>query len=114
MTAPGEILYQCVRCGNCCRWPGQVKVTKTDISALAAFLGIDESEFVNRFTRLRTDRRGLALIEKEDGSCIFLEGKNHCSVQAAKPVQCSGFPNAWRFPGWRDMCEAVEITGRRT
>jgi uncharacterized protein len=86
-----------------------VKLTEADTSALAAFLGQHEMEFVNRFTRLRTDRRGLALTNKPDGSCIFLEGVNHCAVQAAKPAQCSGFPNTWRFPGWREMCEAVEV-----
>ena len=43
-----------------------------------------------------------------DGACIFLEGVNTCLIQPVKPEQCRGFPNAWNFPGWRDMCEAVE------
>jgi hypothetical protein len=34
---------------------------------------------------------------------------NECRIQPVKPVQCRGFPNEWRFPGWREMCEAIEV-----
>jgi len=102
--------YQCVRCGNCCRWPGLVRLTETDISAISKRLKIGELESIQKHTRLRPSREGLALQEREDGSCIFLEGTNTCTIQEAKPHQCSGFPNAWNFPGWREKCEAVEIS----
>jgi hypothetical protein len=26
-----------------------------------------------------------------------------------KPEQCSGFPNKWNFPGWRQVCEAIPV-----
>lgn len=100
----------CQRCGNCCRWPGDVIVTETEIRAIAAHLGLDEREFIERYTRLSANRRHLSLVEKTDGSCSFLEGTNHCRIQTVKPEQCRGFPNRWRFDGWREVCEAVEIT----
>lgn len=103
-----EPRYRCVRCGNCCRWPGLVRLTDGDITAIAGFLGMEETDFIDRHTRLRPSREGLALNERPDGSCIFLEGVNTCAIQPVKPVQCTGFPNVWRFPGWREMCEAVE------
>ncbi len=83
-----------------------MKVGEVEIAALVRFLGVSEFEFVQRFTRLRPDRLGLSLIEKENGECIFLEGRD-CAVQPVKPGQCAGFPNAWNFPGWRETCEAV-------
>lgn len=101
-----EVFYQCQRCTNCCRWPGFVKITDTDISALAQFLGVSEFDFVQRYTRLRQYRDGLALIDKPNGECIFLDG-NDCSVQPVKPKQCKGFPNEWNFPGWKKVCEAI-------
>lgn len=101
--------YQCVRCGNCCRWPGLVRVSTEDIHAIAEFLRMDERDFIEQHTRLRPSREGLALNEHEDGSCIFLEGKNICQIQDVKPVQCRGFPNLWQFEGWRDMCESIEL-----
>ncbi len=50
------------------------------------------------------------LHSRPNGACIFLDGCNVCCIQPVKPVQCVGFPNAWRFPGWRAECEAIEIT----
>lgn len=77
---------------------------------MSAHLGIAEREFIERFTRLRSDRRGLALMDKENGECGFLDGGN-CRVQPVKPQQCRDFPNLWRFPGFESECHArpVEI-----
>jgi Fe-S-cluster containining protein len=85
-----------------------VKLTDSDIAAISEFLGIPEHDFIQKYTRLRLHRNGLALIDHPDGACIFLEGHN-CRVQPVKPIQCRGFPNVWNFPGWRDVCEAIEI-----
>jgi len=101
--------YACQRCTNCCRWPGFVKLTDSDIRAISIFLGLSEIEFIQEFTRLRPRRDGLALTDQADGACIFLEGRD-CRIQPVKPIQCSGFPNEWNFPGWRDVCEAIEIS----
>lgn len=101
--------YACQRCTNCCRWPGFVRITEDEIRSIAAFLKIEEREFIQHHTRLLPHRDGLALLDREDGSCVFLEG-NNCSLQAVKPQQCRDFPNGWNFPGWRDVCEAIEIT----
>lgn len=103
--------YQCVRCGNCCRWPGDVNVTAAEVTEIAAFLGREEQEFIESSTRLNANRTGLSIIDKPNGECLFLEGVNTCLIQSVKPVQCSGFPNVWNFPGWRDKCEAVEVKG---
>lgn len=74
---------------------------------MAGYLGLEEGEFTEKFTDLHPDRRGLVLKNQPDGACVFLEGRNVCRVQLAKPHQCGGFPNRWNFPGWREVCEAV-------
>jgi Fe-S-cluster containining protein len=98
--------YECQRCAACCRWPGQVRVSDAEIARLAAFKGLSEHDFIQQFLRLRHDRRGLALQEKPDGACIFLDG-NDCSVQPVKPQQCRDFPNVWNFPSFEKTCRAV-------
>jgi Fe-S-cluster containining protein len=100
--------YLCERCTNFCRWPGDVKVSDSEISAIASFLKMKQDLFIEKYTRLRSDRRGLSLIDQPDGACIFLDGQD-CQIQPVKPDQCRGFPNAWNFPGWRDICQATEI-----
>lgn len=100
--------YVCQRCGNCCRWPGDVRITEAEARAIAGYLGMEEVELIHSHTRINANRTGLSLVEKPDGACIFLEGVNTCRIQPVKPEQCRGFPNAWNFPGWRSVCEAVE------
>ncbi len=102
------IFLECQRCTACCRWPGQVRLTDAEITRLAAFRGLEEDAFIQRFTRLRHDRQGLALQEKPNGECVFLEGDD-CSVQPAKPQQCRDFPNLWNFPGFEQTCRAIPI-----
>lgn len=99
--------FICQRCGNCCRWPGFVRLGMGEADRIAAWLGMDPAVFVEEYTDLLPDRRALGLKSRPDGSCVFLEGRNVCRIQAVKPLQCRGFPNSWRFPGWRKVCEAV-------
>ena len=77
-----------------------------EIARLAAFKGLREVEFIQRFTRLTKDRHGLSLEEKSGGECVFLEGSD-CSVQPVKPKQCREFPNLWNFPGFEKTCHAI-------
>jgi Fe-S-cluster containining protein len=83
-----------------------VRLTDAEITRLAAFKAVSEHDFIQRFTRLRPDKRGLALQEKPNGECIFLEGEN-CAVQPVKPQQCRDFPNLWNFPGFERTCQAL-------
>ena len=107
VTSPG-VFYQCQRCTACCRWPGDVRVSGPEIAAIAGFLGMAEEEFIQTYTRLRTDRKGLSLIEKENHECIMLDGRD-CRIQPVKPEQCRGFPNTWNFPGWEKICHAIPV-----
>ena len=100
------IFHECQRCTACCRWPGEIRLTEAEISRLAAFKDLSEFDFIQRYTRLKQDRRCLVLQDKPNGECIFLEG-NDCSVQPVKPQQCRDFPNLWNFPGFEKICRVV-------
>jgi Fe-S-cluster containining protein len=103
-----SLYYQCQRCTACCRIPGFVRITEAEVTAIATQLGLGEADFIERFTRLTPQRTGLALIDKPDGECFFLENGG-CLLQAAKPAQCVGFPNTWNYPGWQKTCQAIPI-----
>ena len=98
--------FRCRRCGNCCRWPGHVHVTDREVDAIAAMLGMSPEDFIETYTRLTEDRRGLSLIENELGHCIFLENTEPatCRIDENKPQQCRDFPARWNFPGWEKEC----------
>ncbi len=100
------IFLECQRCTACCRWPGQVRLSETEITRIAAFKGLGEFDFIQGFTRLTQDRRGLALLDQADGACVFLE-QGDCAIQPVKPQQCRDFPNLWNFPGSKTACRAI-------
>ena len=100
------VFLECQRCATCCRWPGQVRLTSAEAARLAAFKGLTESDFIQRFTRLADDRRGLALQEKPNGECVLLDGGD-CTVQPVKPQQCRDFPHLWNNPEFETLCRAI-------
>ncbi len=103
-----DVFYVCQRCTACCKWPGDVRLEEDEIGPIAGFLELTEEDFLEKFTRLRMNRKGLSLIEKENHECIMLDG-NACRIHEVKPSQCAGFPNKWNFPGWRMVCEAIPV-----
>ncbi|MDR1191303.1 MAG: YkgJ family cysteine cluster protein [Verrucomicrobiales bacterium] len=112
-----QVFYQekrkfiCQRCGRCCRGPGVVKLADGEAERIAAFLNVSVERFVAEFTELHPRRICLVLQARADGGCRFLAGKNVCQINPVKPAQCDGFPHRWQFPGWREMCVAVETEG---
>ncbi len=100
--------YVCQRCTACCKWPGDVRVEADEIPLIAEYLNLSEQEFIDTFTRLRSNRKGLSIIEKSNHECIMLENGG-CRIHAVKPEQCKGFPNSWNFPGWQKTCDAKAI-----
>ena len=102
-----EVSFHCQRCGNCCRRRGEVQVTDAECQTIAGVLELPEPIFTEAFTRLRADRQGLALAERPDGACIFLEEDPiGCQIQAAKPRQCRDFPFTWRYDNLEQVCPA--------
>ncbi|MDH3982269.1 MAG: YkgJ family cysteine cluster protein [Kiritimatiellaceae bacterium] len=91
-----EILdrFKCSGCGTCCRWTGSVLLTDADILAIAHHLELSEQEFIEEQTRLAPNRKQLALLDQEDGSCTWLEG-GRCLIYEVRPEQCRTFPYAW-------------------
>ena len=102
--------FRCRRCGDCCRWPGAVKLLPGEAENIALFLGMPESDFFEHHTMLTPDRQHLSLIEKADGSCEFLtvqpDGLAACAIEKVKPEQCRAFPERWNFPDWQKLCGA--------
>jgi len=102
--AAEDFEFRCQRCGNCCRVPGYVVLSDAEIDAIAAYIGIDSYQFTETYTRLTENRAGLSLVEKGDGSCVFLSADNGCLIESVKPRQCREFPFGWRYEAMRDTC----------
>ena len=87
-------------------------MTDAEIDAIAAFLSIPTEIFIADYTCLTEDRRGLSLVERDDGSCVFHEtNPSKCAINAVKPSQCRGFPLKWNFPNWEKLCAGSGKSG---
>ncbi len=83
--------FDCTRCGNCCRRPGQIALDDHEVRQIADYLELTPYELSMTYG-LELDGDGGWLMEVEDGeACVFLVD-DRCSVQPVKPVQCRTYP----------------------
>lgn len=99
--ATGErgLRFSCTMCGNCCSGPeGYVLVSERECAALAARLGLEVAEFVDRYTHVTAHGRSLnEKITPSGHDCVFLDrervpGKAVCGVYKDRPTQCRTWP----------------------
>jgi Fe-S-cluster containining protein len=101
--------FECVRCGNCCRGPGFVRITQEDATRIARFLNIKLSSFYTQYTMSHGDGE-LWLLDDENSDCLFLDKNNLCTIHPVKPRQCAEFPASWRTADVALYCEGLNHT----
>ena len=100
--------FKCRMCGACCRIKdGIVRVSDAEIARIAAFLGMDEAEFIERETEVAPDRKSLILKSRPDGSCAYLTEDNLCRINPVKPEKCRTFPFEWTNPDSVEVCPGL-------
>lgn len=84
--------YSCEMCGRCC-WQ-DIPLTIYDIHRIAMKLGIDDREVFERSIGEKIAPRVITftLNRKEDGSCIYLDEDQKCSIYSFRPRVCSFYP----------------------
>jgi hypothetical protein len=103
--------FECLKCGNCCRPRGYVRLQGSEAEVIAGYRGMDVLQFVKECTRLTVDRTCLSLTENEDGTCIFLAEDSTCIINDVKPQQCRDFPGKWSYAGAEKLCPALARAG---
>lgn len=124
IDATPERLFQCRRCGDCCKGFGGTYVDAEEIAAIGAFIGVGPADVVRIYCRDSGGRKLLA--QGPEGYCIFWD--RLCTIHPVKPRMCRRWPfiesvliapENWRImagscPGIRtdapmsDVCRCVE------
>ena len=84
---PAE-LFECRKCGDCCKGFGGTYLTAEDIEAIARYIGSDPGKFVDRYCSLSGTKPVLA--QRSDGYCIFWD--KICKIHPVKPLMCRKWP----------------------
>ncbi len=87
----------CRECtGNCCTGEsGYIWVAVQKIPEMAAYLGIDNSEFIKKFLKKGGYRYSIKEIQRAEGEydCIFFDRTIlGCMIYPVRPLQCRTFP----------------------
>jgi len=85
------LLFSCMHCGRCCRRPGIVTLTASEIKEIADFLGLSRREFFWRFATVSGEK--IILKDGPRGECTFYEWDSGlCLVYPSRPAQCRTYP----------------------
>ena len=93
--------FACSQCGNCCRGSGTVRVSESEIAALAQRLELAENEFRAIYTFSVRDGE-VSLRERANADCVFWDAEKGCTVYEDRPLQC----RTWPF--WSSSVESAE------
>ncbi len=102
-----SIRFECLACGECCRWEGFAFVLPSDARRLADHLALPLQDFVDRHCHhvlidFHYEEEIIIvpwLVLQRDpmkGHCIFLSG-TRCQIHEAKPIHCSQTPFVGEF-----------------
>jgi uncharacterized protein len=98
--------YDCGRCRNCCR-EYSACFEENELSPVAAFLGITETEF--KFKYINEEFGEYQLYAR---LCCFLNKDGGCSIEACKPLNCRDYPftnKPKRLLGLTGIIKSAEI-----
>ncbi len=115
LKIPKPIRFECQPdCAACCQLGGGfVYVSETEIKRIAAYLKMDEAEFIENFIRQADEKT--ALVDGENEACIMLEN-NTCLIYPERPEQCRTFPfwpeNLKTKQRWELTCQICPGIGK--
>jgi len=81
-------LFQCEKCGKCCKGYGGIFVTEKDIKAITAYIKADPETFTDDYCQFSGKKPMLA--QAENGYCIFWD--KLCTIHPVKPYMCRAWP----------------------
>ena len=83
-----EKLFECRKCGDCCKGFGGTFLTTEDVEAISRYIGANPEKFIARYCSLSGTKPVLA--QRPDGYCIFWD--RICTIHPVKPSMCRQWP----------------------
>ncbi|KPA14325.1 Fe-S oxidoreductase [Candidatus Magnetomorum sp. HK-1] len=84
-------IFQCQKCGDCCKGYGGTYVTKLDIQKISNFIHLTSEQFIEKYCVLSGKKYLLAQSTDTD-YCIFWDHDKLCTIHPVKPRMCRNWP----------------------
>ncbi len=81
-------VFQCKKCGNCCKGFGGTFITAEDIEAISKYIKADPRNFVTDYCQMSEGKPILG--QGKNGYCLFWNGL--CLIHPVKPRMCREWP----------------------
>lgn len=103
-------IFECRKCGDCCKGYGGTYLSKADIVRIAEYIGMSPETFAS--THCLTSGSRPLLAQKANGFCVFWD--QLCTIHPVKPRMCRQWPyidnvlkevENWRVMG--SMCPGI-------
>ena len=83
-------IFECRKCGDCCKGYGGTYLTDRDIKTIAAYVQKDRDVFRADYCRASGSR--VFLSQQYNGYCIFWDPDHACTIHPVKPRMCRQWP----------------------
>lgn len=84
----GPPIFECRRCGDCCKGFGGTYLSPADVERISSFIGVSQREFLRGYCTLSGGKPIIA--QAETGYCIFWD--QLCTIHPVKPRMCRQWP----------------------
>lgn len=81
-------IFNCIKCGDCCKGYGGTFLTSDDIKAISDYINTDSEHFVEKFCQISGGKPLLA--QGGNGYCVFWD--DVCTIHPVKPRMCKEWP----------------------
>lgn len=86
-------VFKCKKCGQCCKNPPIVILTKNDIFRMAKHFKKSYRNILDEYTRNAISAEGAKVLSiKYTKPCMFLDESNECKIYKVRPVICTLYP----------------------
>ena len=83
-----EDLFECQKCGDCCKGYGGTYLTQQDIINISAYINVPPDHFIENFCKLSAGK--YVIIQGKNKYCIFWD--DICTIHPVKPKMCKAWP----------------------
>jgi len=81
-------VFECQKCGECCKGYGGTYVTESDIIKIADYINITPEELIEKYCVLSGKK--FVLAQSSTGYCKFWN--KICTIHPVKPKMCKAWP----------------------